>query len=272
MRLQNAVRQFYFWMKGNGQIRTARLYLTTLEGLPEVELEKITPAMLQEYVDRFNGLAASTLNLKKAALRSFFRWAMDADYIAKNPARMLRAEKLASVDAKYFTAEQVAQFRAVLQGVSARDRLLFEFYLQTGCRLCEPLALNAGDVRGRDAILINGKGHKPRIVFLSPHLTALIASTLNGQADDSPLFQSSQVRRLSATRVQSLFKHYLTMAGIQGRFGVHSLRHTFATQVYQKTRDLRLTQDLLGHVNPSTTARYAHIHESEKRAAVATLF
>lgn len=272
MRLKSAIREFYFWMKGNGQTRTAKIYLAVLEGLPEMELEEVTPKMLQDYVDKFSKLSASTLNLKKSALRSFFRWAMDADYITKNPARLLRAEKLASRDANYLTPEQVARFQQVLQGASARDRLLFEFYIGTGCRLRELLDLNIGNVRGRDAILINGKGHRPRTVFLNPHLTALIASTLNGQPDDSPLFQSSQGRRLSASRVQSLIKGYLKKAGITGRFGVHSLRHTFATQVYQKTRDFRLTQELLGHSNPSTTARYAHVGESEKRATVANLF
>jgi integrase/recombinase XerC len=271
MRLSEAVRQFYFYLSSNGHSRrTAILYRNILESLPDVELEQVTPAMLQ-YLGPWQHLSPATRNLRKATIRSFFNWLVDAGHLDRNPARLLRSEKIPQTEARYLPLEAVAKFRKALEG-KPRDNLLFTLYLETGMRLREVLGLDIGQVKGRDTILIVGKGRKARTVFLSPHLTTMIVTTLNGAAPDTPLFQSAQGRRLSASRVQGLFKGYLKQAGIKERFGVHSLRHSFATEIYRRTHDLRLTQELLGHANPSTTARYAHVLEEQKRAAVANLF
>jgi integrase/recombinase XerD len=39
----------------------------------------------------------------------------------------------------------------------------------------------------------------------------------------------------------------------------HALRHTAATLAYRYSHDLRAVQDLLGHSDPRTTARYARV-------------
>jgi site-specific recombinase XerD len=55
---------------------------------------------------------------------------------------------------------------------------------------------------------------------------------------------------------------YLRQTGLK-RPGVsdHALRHTAATLAYKYTRDLRAVQHMLGHADPRTTARYAHLVE-----------
>ena len=101
----------------------------------------------------------------------------------------------------------------------------------------------------------------------------MLAHRVNGNPPDSPLFMSLRGERLSASATQGLFKGYLKKAGIDpGKFHIHSLRHTFATMIYKKTKDLRLTQDLLGHSSANTTARYAHVGDVQKKAAVADLY
>jgi site-specific recombinase XerD len=73
--------------------------------------------------------------------------------------------------------------------------------------------------------------------------------------------------------IQQIVKKYLKLAGLnENDYSVHSLRHTFLTQVYSKTRDLRLTQELAGHSSPTMTARYAHIGQQDKQDAVNSLW
>lgn len=69
-----------------------------------------------------------------------------------------------------------------------------------------------------------------------------------------------------------MFKKYLERAKIKGRFGVHSLRHTFGSHLYAKTKNLRLVQECLGHPNVQTTFRYTHLDQSEVKKAVNRLY
>jgi site-specific recombinase XerD len=62
---------------------------------------------------------------------------------------------------------------------------------------------------------------------------------------------------------------YLHSLGITST--AHSLRHRFATTIYEETRDLRLTQELMGHTSPETTAIYTQANHAGAAAAVAAL-
>lgn len=271
MQVSEAVRAYYLWMKGNGHsMGTARIYRAVLETLPDVDLEKVTPALLQMHAGRWDGLAPATRNLKKAAIRSLFCWLCEAGHLDKNPSRLLKSEKLPQQEAAYLGPEEVSRFREAIKA-NPRDRLLFEAYLMTGCRLRELLALNSGDVRGKDVIMITGKGRKSRKVYLNPMLTALIADSVNGTAPDEPLFRSALGNRLSASRVRELLRRYCAMAGIK-QISPHGLRHTFLTSLYSKTKDLRLCQEAAGHSSPQTTTRYCHVSQAQLQTAVCGLY
>jgi len=59
-------------------------------------------------------------------------------------------------------------------------------------------------------------------------------------------------------------------AGVRGT-SMHKLRHRFATQAYDKTRDLVAVQELLGHSDVGTTRRYVEMNRDRMAAAVASL-
>ena len=69
-----------------------------------------------------------------------------------------------------------------------------------------------------------------------------------------------------------LFPIYLQRAGLPKKFHVHSMRHTFLTAVYNRTKDLRLCQELAGHSSPVTTSRYAHVNQASKVEAINALW
>lgn len=123
-----------------------------------------------------------------------------------------------------------------------------------GLRACEIARLRGEDVR-RDlaALVVNdGKGGKQRIIPLHPS----VELRLVGYPEHGWMFPHwNRPGPVRPHNVCHACNQYLHSLGITAT--LHQLRHAFATHVYQMSQDLRLTQELLGHASPTTTAGYA---------------
>jgi len=69
--------------------------------------------------------------------------------------------------------------------------------------------------------------------------------------------------RLSGRYVREMVRRYAAQAGIEKRVHPHLLRHQALTDLYDRTQDLRLVQEVAGHSSPNTTQRYAHVHPAK---------
>jgi site-specific recombinase XerD len=69
-----------------------------------------------------------------------------------------------------------------------------------------------------------------------------------------------------------VWKAALAVAGLPVRHGVHASRHSYAVEIYRKTKDLRLTQRLLGHASPNTTQVYASLLDDDVRRGVEAIW
>lgn len=119
-------------------------------------------------------------------------------------------------------------------------------------------------------LTVRGKGDVTRIVPVSPEAWDVLAITVtrsfcsrpNNEAPYTPIIglQDRFARRL----VTDLG----VRAGLQRRISSHDLRATFATAVYDKTKDMRLVQLLLGHASVNTTQLYVDVAEDKLKSAV----
>jgi len=151
-----------------------------------------------------------------------------------------------------------------------RFRIFLLVVYSLGLRTNEGLKLEVGDVDGSQhrVHIRNSKGGKDRYVVL-PELTlhALRRFWTTHRHPrllfPSPVFDAARSRRsetcMDASSVQAAFRATIRESGIQKQLTIRSLRHAYATHLLELGMDMRLIQDLMGHEDSKTTARYAHI-------------
>jgi integrase/recombinase XerC len=138
-----------------------------------------------------------------------------------------------------------------------------------GLRVAEALGLTLPSIDlSLNLITVRGKGDKTRIVPMSSscwlHISQQYMAVLTKGTEDGNLYLISYQDRFARKCITLCAER----AGIQRHVSSHDLRATFATAVYDNTKDLRLVQELLGHSSPNTTQVYTGVTLVKMRDAV----
>lgn len=131
-----------------------------------------------------------------------------------------------------------------------------------GLRACEIATLCAEDLSDDVLIVRDGKGGRQRILPLHPRVKV----ALTGLPRSGFLFVNRWGRPLPANTITQRTNRFLHSVGVPET--MHQTRHRYGTAVYRMSKDLLLTQNLLGHADPSTTANYAKWDQSQAAAVV----
>ena len=117
-------------------------------------------------------------------------------------------------------------------------------------------------------IVANGKGGKSRVIPISaPVIDALRA---HGGPSQGAIFRDDNGDPYYPWKISQILRKHIHDCGLNT--SGHALRHTFGTEVYRRSNDLRMTQELLGHSSPQTTAVYCAWAQDKAAGVVATLF
>lgn len=140
--------------------------------------------------------------------------------------------------------------------------------LKTGIRVSEMLHIKKKDVFVRGSLYlfnIQGKGNMYRMVSVKKSdFMSFYANHIKHLELDDFIFQTRTNKQITRIYVYSEIKKFLRKIGIlKAQNGPHLLRHTFASKMYEKYRDIILLQEYIGHTNVESTKRYIHLHESE---------
>jgi integrase/recombinase XerD len=158
-----------------------------------------------------------------------------------------------------------------------RDRTIMEVLFSTGLRVSELVKLDHKQINlERREFGVIGKGGKGRIVFISERAADWIQRYLECRKDTfKPLFirysgavneeDEGEKMRLTARSVERIVKKYVEKARLPVDATVHTLRHSFATDLLTNGADLRSVQEMLGHKNIATTQIYTHITNKQLR-------
>jgi site-specific recombinase XerD len=160
-----------------------------------------------------------------------------------------------------------------------RSWAVIDFALSTGLRVSEMVEVKIGDLslsRSEPQLTVrSGKRGKHRLITLpqelKKHLKQFIAWKKRVKESTGPedyLFITERGGKFTTRALQLLFKRAAQKAGLPPYLSIHGCRHTYGTYLYQRTRDLRLVQDQLGHSSPAVTQVYSHITPEDRVRSV----
>jgi site-specific recombinase XerD len=254
---------------------------------------EVEPLLLRRFLalQRTRGLAAASIARKGVALRTAFRFFARRGFVPDDPATGLgvpRGPKRLPVVLKQGQVDRLLGMPDPVDPVGLRDRAILELLYATGIRVGELCGLRLGDVDlAADTVLVLGKGAKQRIVpFGEPARAALLDYLVKGRAamlpaptrpsaasparrrdgdDREALFFNRRRRPMTQRDVRGMLERYRVAAGAPAGTSPHTLRHSYATHLLEGGADLRVVQELLGHVALTTTQTYTHVSNERLR-------
>jgi len=172
---------------------------------------------------------------------------------------------------KFLSKHEVEQLTTAVHEKAAADRedgrktwprieMMIRLGLGSGLRCSELIELRVGDLDlGHEPTIFvrKGKGDKEREVPISGELKNRLRRWIRkyGLSDEDYVL----TRRYSRMGLHDQFKKALEAAGLPDRYSLHSMRHTYGTYLYERERDLRLVQRMMGHSKPQVTQIYVGV-------------
>ena len=223
----------------------------------------------------------ASLGRIKACLRSFGRYVANVGATGRDPAVWIKIKRHDREAPSFLTPQEVkvlVKAVATHKGETAdRDLMMLRVLLGTGIRLAELVGLDIGDIHldQKQLRIRRAKGGKPQVRFLNTELRGVLRKYIQRRrkmlSETDALFLSNRNQRISARQVQERMGLWLSWAGLDGKITVHGLRHTFATLLYGRTKNLLLVSKALGHAQVATTQVYAHIADDDIEDALESL-
>ncbi|MCB9849273.1 MAG: site-specific tyrosine recombinase XerD [Phycisphaerales bacterium] len=243
----------------------------TVEALG-VDREDIDIDVVRQHLTELReaGLNVASIARHLAAIKMFLRFLFSEKLLRRDVASLIDSPK------KWKTLPDTLHQKDVERLLNTpdetgelylRDKALLELLYATGMRVSELVDLTHERINMLVGyVRVIGKGRKERIIpvgsvalaALSEYVQSLRPQLVGFHSGDR-VFLSRTGRPLDRSAIWRIVRKYATDAGIRKQVSPHTLRHCFATHLLQGGADLRVVQELLGHVDVATTQIYTHV-------------
>lgn len=234
---------------------------------------------LREYVYHLKdlGLSAASIRRNISAVRSYFRFLLAGGHVVRDPSERLETPKKWRTLPDVLGVEEIEKLLAAPsldEPLAFRDRAMLELAYGAGLRVSEWISLHVRDVLLQDHLVrVFGKGAKERLVPIGRRAIAAIAiylrelrPKLEKGEGKGVLFLNARGEPMSRMGAWKILRKYVDQVGITKPVSPHTLRHSFATHLLEGGADLRAVQEMLGHVDISTTQIYTHVDREYLRS------
>jgi integrase/recombinase XerD len=273
-------------LEQGASVETSKAYKLDIERFVTYEQVKgaaspseVGSRSLREYIYHLKdlGLAAASIRRNISAVRTYFKFLLGEGHVVRDPSERLETPKRWRTLPEVLTVDEVERLLAAPsldEPLAFRDRAMLEVAYGAGLRVSEWISLAVRDVMLQDHLVrVFGKGAKERLVPIGRRAIGAIAiylrelrPTLERGEGKGILFLSARGQPLSRMGAWKILRKYVDQVGITKPVSPHTLRHSFATHLLEGGADLRAVQEMLGHVDISTTQIYTHIDREYLRS------
>lgn len=246
--------------------------------------DDVTAAVVAEHM---RGMARenyreSTLSRHVTAIRMWLRWLHTTGQTEQDQTTLLDLPKKWKLLPATLNLDQTTELVTspdLEHPLGLRDRAMLELFYSSGLRVTELCELGEHDVNlSAGYVRCMGKGRRERVVPVGQKARDAIEAYVEHSRSDllgksrgwkvgvkRALFLSRTGGDIERTAVWRVVKREAKRRGIRGKVSPHTLRHSFATHLLEGGANLRVVQELLGHVSLSTTEIYTHVQPSRLR-------
>ena len=270
MQMTNVIINFRRHLKRrNYSAHTVKYYLNILKQFViwlDVPLEQTTDKKIDAYIDYLHAkrMQPASINCYLAIVRVFYAYLKYEEEIKlTNPVKTGKRLRVPKPLPRALREDQIDRFFEVIK--SKRDWTMFRLMLRCGLRVEEVASLTLGaiDLKQRRLMVLNGKGGKDRVVYISEDaadaLHAYLRLRRHSRMKKVFLVDKGDYKGqpISVRGIQKRIEYYARKTGIT--VCCHRLRHTMATQLLNAEAEVETIQDLLGHNWITTTQRYCKV-------------
>ncbi len=229
----------------------------------------VTRHDIQSWLNRLNtnGNKPATRNNKLSALKTFFRFLHEDEYILKNPTEDIEFIKIKERLPLYLDKVTLAQLLEI-SNRSKLERAIVETLDATGVRIGELLNIEKNDVKWeqRQIVIKDTKGDRDRFVLFTPSCEARLKEYLKSRKVESNyLFCRKDGKPLHPNWVRTRFEEYSKQVNNPFKITPHTMRRTFAAHLAEKGMPLAYIQKLLGHIDMNSTRIYAKLYNEARK-------
>jgi integrase/recombinase XerD len=237
------------------------------------DLSQINSKLLNDFFGLLTKLGLSSRSSARyySSVKGFFGYLLSSGYIEVNPMEKISAPKVSKSLPDVLNINQVEGILSqpdTGKKLGLRDKALLETFYACGLRVSELINLKLSDLfLSEEMIRVFGKGSKERFVPIGSSAINWIEEYLKNSRpllekklkSQHILFLNNRGTKLSRMGVWKIVNNHAQLAGIKKKVHPHTFRHSFATHLLEGGADLRAVQEMLGHVDISTTQIYTHI-------------
>lgn len=235
-----------------------------------VNINDINKDHIRIFLKSLSNLSTSTVSRIMVSMRAFYKFMLKEEYITTN---IMKYFDLPKPKKKLPVVLSEKEINDLLNNIemnnfpSARNRAMIELLYATGLRVSELVSLSIYQLNLKMKYLsVIGKGDKERLLPINDYTCDILSKYINEYRnvkldfkDNDLLFFNNKFQPITREYFYEILKKEINKTGITKHVSPHTIRHTFATHLYNNGADLRSIQELLGHSDLSTTTIYTHV-------------
>lgn len=245
-------------------IKQYTLALKRFDRMMQMKLVDVKAADIRKYMAiriSMDGVNGPGLANERSYLSAFFEWAVNNEYMLRNPIRQTEGIKLPKKHKKAFSPMECEKIRGAC--MTLKEKALIEMLFSTACRVSELAEIKTEEIDG-NRIIVHGKGNKYSPVYMDPKAMYIVEAYINNRTDNNPFLFPGRAAgtHVSSRTIENMVSRIGERAGVD-HVHPHRFRRTTATQARKRGMGLDMVSKMLRHENVETTMKYLDLTEAD---------